>query len=140
MSPSSSPVVTIFVRHSADCRYRGNEFAKRCNCRKHLRWSQNGTQNRKTAGTLSWAEAENKKLELEDKLAGRSLATENSGAVAIQNAIDLFVQNKKNQGVSTSVTKKYSLELELLRKYSDHQAVYTVNGITRELLTRYCAT
>ena len=26
------PIITIFVRHSADCKYAGDEFEKRCRC------------------------------------------------------------------------------------------------------------
>jgi integrase len=137
---SASPLVTIFVRHSADCKYRGDEFAKRCNCRKHLRWSQNGTQHRKMAGTRSWADAEKKKRDLEDSLAGRVPAVENRGAVPIQSAVDLFIQDKKNQGVSTGVIKKYTLELSRLHEYCQQQTVYAVHGISRELLTGFCAT
>jgi len=36
-----APLITIFVRHSQDCKYIGDEFCKRCKCKKHLRWSQN---------------------------------------------------------------------------------------------------
>jgi len=54
----NAPLITIFVRHSADCKYAGDEFCKRCNCRKHLRWTQDGKQYRRKAGTRSWQEAE----------------------------------------------------------------------------------
>ncbi len=53
-----TPVITIFVRHSADCKYAGDEFTKRCDCKKHLRWTQNGRQFRRKTGARSWAEAE----------------------------------------------------------------------------------
>ena len=46
-----TPVITIFVRHTPGCKYAGDEFCKRCNCRKHLRWSLGGEQHRKQAGT-----------------------------------------------------------------------------------------
>jgi hypothetical protein len=65
------PLVTIYVRHTAGCQYEGDEFAKRCKCRKHLRWSRQGKQYRRTAGTRSWTEAERAKRELEDQLTGR---------------------------------------------------------------------
>jgi len=29
-----APLITIFVRHSADCKYMGDEFCKRCKCKK----------------------------------------------------------------------------------------------------------
>ena len=63
-------LITIFVRHSADCKYAGGEFCKRCSCRKHLRWSQVGKQHRKKAGSRSWTGAEQAKRRLEDQLAG----------------------------------------------------------------------
>ena len=71
----STPVITIFVRHSAidgkPCKYADDEFSRRCNCRKHFRWTQNGTQYRRTAGTRSWEEAEDRKRDLQDQLADR---------------------------------------------------------------------
>jgi hypothetical protein len=33
-----TPVITIFVRHSKGCKYSGDEFCRRCNCRKHFRY------------------------------------------------------------------------------------------------------
>lgn len=140
MNIPSAPIVTIFVRHSSTCKYHGDEFARRCSCRKHLRWTHSGTQYRKMAATRSWAEAEKKKRELEDHLAGRTPAMESSGAVAIRSAVDLFIQDKKNQGITTGVIKKYTLELSRLQEYCDRHTVHTVTGITRELLTGFCAT
>lgn len=67
-----APVITIFVRHKEKCKYRGDEFEKRCRCPKHLRWSHERKQHRLAARTRSWAEAENKKREIEDQLAGRT--------------------------------------------------------------------
>jgi hypothetical protein len=64
MSPT--PTITIFVRHSADCKYKGDEFYRRCNCRKHFRWFVNGNQQRRTANTRSWSETEENKRELAD--------------------------------------------------------------------------
>ena len=97
------PVVTIFVRHSADCKYAGDEFEKRCHCRKHFRWTQDGKQHRRKAGTRSWAEAEELKRDLEDQLAGRVPESKPEAGRDIQAAIDVFVQDKKNQGDRTSV-------------------------------------
>ena len=90
----NAPLITIFVRHSPGCKYIGDEFCKRCNCRKHLRWTQNGEQYRRTAGTRSWQEAEEQKRRLEDQLAGRTPAPETRGQ-CIQAAVDLFLADKK---------------------------------------------
>jgi integrase/recombinase XerD len=136
-----SPIITIFVRHSADCRYAGDEFEKRCRCPKHLRWSHNRTQHRISAQTRSWAEAENKKRDIEDQLSGRAPAEkwEETGR-DIQGAIDIFTQDKKNQGVTEKVVGKYTRELARLRDYCERKDIFTVQGITRELLTGFCAT
>ena len=72
----STPVIAIFVRHGSKdgkaCKYAGDEFYRRCNCPKHFRWTSNGTQHRKKAGTRSWEQAEEIKRQLQDQLAGRT--------------------------------------------------------------------
>src|SRR4051794_30357428 len=115
---STSPVITIFVRHSVDCKYAGDEFAKRCDCRKHFRWTQHGTQYRQKAGTRSWAEAEENKRRLEDQLAGRTPEPQEAETRrGLQESIDLFLQDKRNQGITGKVVEKYTRELARLREY-----------------------
>jgi site-specific recombinase XerD len=138
---NAAPVITIFVRHSVDCKYSGDEFCKRCDCRKHLRWTQNGKQYRRKAGTRSWAEAEEIKHRLEDELAGRTPEVNPEQEQRdTQECIDIFLQDKKNQGVTEKVIGKYTRELARLRTFCDQKSVYAVQGITRELLTGFCAT
>lgn len=136
-----APLITIFVRHSEGCKYAGDEFWKRCNCRKHLRWTQNGKQYRRKAGTRSWAEAEEVKRRLEDQLAGRIPTTpqQNAGQ-PIDAAVSLFLQDKTTQGLSAGVLGKYSRELERLQKYCESAGAFVVQAITKELLSDYCAT
>jgi integrase/recombinase XerD len=145
VSAMGSPVITIFVRHGfhdgKPCKYSGDEFSRRCNCPKHLRWTQNGKQYRRKAGTRSWITAEEVKRQLQDQLAGRTsdiVATDN--ARVISEAIDLFKSDKKVQGISAGTLSRYSCELSRLQNYCERQGVYTVQGITRELLTGYCST
>lgn len=137
----AAPVITIFVRHSEGCKYSGDEFSRRCDCRKHLRWTQNGTQHRQKTGTRSWESAEEIKRQLQDQLAGRTPETRpEDNARAIQSAIDVFIQDKRVQGVTSGVLGKYARELERLRNYCARQSVFTVQAITRELLTGFCGT
>jgi integrase/recombinase XerD len=138
---ASAPIITIFVRHSPDCRYVGDEFEKRCRCPKHLRWSSGRKQHRVSARTRSWASAEDKKREIEDQLAGRTPEVKPEQAQRdIQGAVDLFLQEKKVQGVTASVVGKYTRELARLRDYCEQHRVFAIQGITRELLTGFCAT
>ncbi len=131
----TTPVVTIFVRHSADCKYQGNEFERRCHCRKHLRWTHNGTRYRRKAETRSWAEAEEIKRDLEDQLAGRRSETKEEKTIA--EAVEVFIADKRIQGVSAGVLGKYARELKRLRDYAEGHRVFTVAGLTRELLIGY---
>lgn len=135
----STPLITIFVRHSGDCKYAGDEFSKRCQCRKHFRWSQNGKQFRRMAGTRSWTEAQEIKGRLADELAGR-IPTQPKDGKYLQEAIEVFIQDKRVQGITDGVLAKYTGQLGRLREYCERSGAYTVQGITRELLTGFCAT
>ena len=137
----STPIITVFVRHAAGCKYAGDEFARRCNCRKHFRWTRNGTQYRRKAGTRSWEEAEEVKRQLQDQLAGRTPETRPEDNVrTVTEAIDLFITDKKVQGVSDGVVARYKSELGRFQAYCEKESVFTVARITRELLTGYAAT
>jgi integrase/recombinase XerD len=133
-----APTITIFVRHSDDCKYKGDEFWKKCNCRKHLRWTQNGVQHRRKAGTRSWAEAENVKRDIEAQLSGR--VSDSPQTKALDEAIKTFIQDKTNQRVSKGVLGKYDRELERFNQFCLKHSVYSVQGINSELLTKFVAT
>src|ERR1035438_265695 len=113
----STPLIAIFVRHSEECKHAGDELYRRCNCRKHLRWTQDGAQYRKTAGTRSWADAEQAKRDLEDHLAGRtSPPSPENNAHTIAGAISLFIADKKVQGLTPDLrSEEHTSELQSLR-------------------------
>jgi site-specific recombinase XerD len=52
-------------------------------------------------------------------------------------AIEIFTGDKRNQGVSGAVLKKYNRELERFRVYCEGQSIFVVSGITLELLSGY---
>ena len=93
------PSIEISVRHAAGCRYRDDEGWKRCDCRKHLRWTFDGKQYRRSAKTRSWAQAEEKKRELEEsfKAGGRPELIEETRKT-IANAIELFLMEQRTAG------------------------------------------
>jgi hypothetical protein len=129
-------VLTLFVRHTETCKYRGDESAKRCNCRKHFRWrASDGVQHRRAAGTRSWTEAEVIKRDLEDQLSGRTAPAAVETVTQVSGAVKIFLQDKQVQGVTPGVLAKYTRELARLVAHCARQRVYTVQGLTRELLT-----
>ncbi len=120
------PVITIFVRHSADCKYAGDEFNKRCDCRKHLRWTQHGKQYRRKTGVRSWAAAEEKKRELEAQLTGRVPET-TPDVLLLEQAVETFEANKQAQGLKPRVLAMYKRELTRLRNFSEGRGLLTVS-------------
>ncbi len=140
----STSVITIFVRHATNCSHKADELYKRCDCRKHLRWTHNGKQYRRAANTRTWAEAERVKRDIEDQLSAKpgetpAVAKEDS-ARTIESCITLFAQDKQVQGVDPRSIRQYKLELARLREYCQTQGVFTIPGVTRELLTGFAAT
>ena len=105
------PIITIFVRHATSCKYRGDEFYKSCHCQNICAGAAaEEEQHRKTAGTRSWAAAEDKKRELEDQLSGRTPEVKpEQEHRETQACIDIFLQDKKNQGITEKVIGKYTV-------------------------------
>lgn len=134
-----APLITVFVRHSAGCKYAGDDFSKRCNCKKHLRWSQNGKQHRMKTGSRSWAGAEDKKRELEAQLTGQRTPAQNTAPRTLADAIEIFMTDKKTQGITADVLGRYERELSRLRDFAEHKGVFTAAGLSRELLIEYKA-
>lgn len=137
-----TPVITIFVRHGPGCKYVGDEFCKRCRCRKHLRWTASGKQFRRKAGTRSWPEAEEVKRALEAQLTGRpQQIDEAETGRTIADAVKTFLANKKAQGIKPKVQDFYRRELERLQKFSEGHGVFTIaEALTVENLTGLRAT
>jgi integrase/recombinase XerD len=135
------PSITIYVRHTAECRYSGDETWKRCDCRKHLRWTFDGKQYRRSAKTRSWAQAEEKKRELEDsfKAGGRPEVIEETRKT-IANAIELFLMERRTAGLNPSVLKKYERELERFRQFLEARSKFYPADINLETLVQYRGT
>jgi integrase/recombinase XerD len=135
---STAPVITIFVRHSADCKYNGDEFCKRCNCRKHFRWFQNGEQYRRKAGTRSWAEAEDLKRKLEDQLAGRMpTAAESEQGQTFAAALKAFLTEKEVTDVGRDRRGKYQTELDRFTAFCEGNGVLVLQRVTPDLVNAY---
>jgi integrase/recombinase XerD len=118
VSLPSAPVVTIFVRHSADCPHRENKFHKSCRCRKSLRFFNDGKQQTQSAHTRSWGQAETAKRNLEERFRGTnsaeriaSVSVRIESRPTIDRAADLFISDKVSQGIDPTAEKKYKREL-----------------------------
>lgn len=117
----------------------GDEFWKKCNCRKHLRWTHNGKQHRKKAGTRSWAEAEEKKRKLEAQYEGKP-ATAEKEQQTIARAVELFLASKTSQGIDAQVVKKYHRELDRLTTFCEKRSKLFVSEILLDDLVEFRTT
>lgn len=141
MNNPTGPLVTIFVRHSRSCNYRGDEAYRRCHCPKHLRWFWGGNQFRQSARTRSWAQAELAKRNVEDRFCqGATAAPLDDRPKTIGQAIEIFLVDKRNEGVELSVEKKYERELERLRVFMERRSRFFPHEIDREDLIAFQAT
>jgi site-specific recombinase XerD len=143
VSVTEVPVITIFVRHSADCKYRDDETWKRCNCRKHLRWTQGGKQFRRSAKTRSWTQAETNKRLLEAKfsaIAGKPVGDVRLQAESrktIEQAVQIFVKDRRNEGRGPDVIAKYERELGRLETFMSRRSKFFPAEIDADDLTEF---
>src|ERR1700740_1791876 len=133
------PVVTIFVRHSADCPDRLDAFHKRCNCWKHVRWFKDGKLHMKATKQRTWAGAERVRRETEDSF-NPTIAKTEPDAVTLASAINLFIKNKEGQNLTKEIVSRYRCELDRLRVYCESQGVYLLKDVTLPLLTSFRTT
>ena len=80
------------------------------------------------------------KRNLEAQLSGKAPATDAQPGQTITQAVDVFLQDKKNQDVTAKVLAKYTRELARLRGYCERRGIFVVSGLTKELLTGYAST
>lgn len=64
--------------------------------------------------------------------------TANEGRT-LADAIEVFKADKKSQGVSEGVLNKYARELDRLRRFTETKGLFTVAGLSRELIISYQA-
>jgi integrase/recombinase XerD len=62
------------------------------------------------------------------------------GSKIIRAAIEVFVADKKVENLVADVIAKYQMHLGRLAAFAELHGVYTLNGIDRELITRFCGT
>jgi integrase/recombinase XerD len=140
VSVQEIPVIVIFVRHGAGCKYRDDETWKRCNCRKHFRWTHGGKQYRRSAKTRSWSQAETNKRALEAKFTGKpvdDVRLQAESHKTIEQAVKLFVKDRRNEGRGADVIKKYERELDRLRGFMERRSKFFPAEIESEDLTEF---
>jgi hypothetical protein len=131
------PIITIFVRHKAECKYAGNEFFKACRCRKHFRWSIGGKQYRKMAGTRSWTEAEELKLQLQAQLTGTPIPHAPKDRITVAEAVETFMAAKRNDGLEKPTLQKLDKTTARIQDFATASGVYALEDINLTHITTW---
>jgi integrase len=143
-------VVTIYVRHQGSCKYvnrSGRAFARDCDCVKWLRYSGEACvchgrkhgphrQHKLTAGTRSWAVAEDKRAELQRRLdtgeTGIAMAVEPTAKrPTIAQEIETFIRAKQDEGRGHATIRKLRQQLGLFEQFMANRSKYFPSEITK---------
>jgi site-specific recombinase XerD len=140
LAVQSIPSITIFVRHSAECPYKGDETHRSCRCPKHLRYTLDGKQVRQSARTRFWKTAEERRRQLEasfaaDPTAEVTLAPETKKTIA--RAVELFLKDKRTEGMTEQVVRKYQRELGRFASFMAKRSKFLPHDISAEDLTEF---
>jgi integrase/recombinase XerD len=140
------PSITIFVRHKADCPRADNEFYRGCKCSKHLRWSHGGRQYRQAAKTRTWSVAEERRHEIEARFRAadpsqsiEAIKLEAQTSKTVDLAVELFLSDKRSQGLDEHVLRKYDRELTRFREFLAKRSKFLPVEIELEDLTLFRA-
>ncbi len=138
------PVVTIFVRHSAECQHAEQPFYRGCDCAKWLRYSgplclcgrpHKGKQHRQSAHTRSFEVAEEKRAELQRRLdIGETTPLEAPQPAArrtVADEVENHLAVKKTKGrLSHSTERKLKYHLGLFEKFLSGRSKFFPADIT----------
>ena len=102
----------VFTEHSPSCKHKGNRFWRRCNCRKWLYVPV--TRRRISAKTRSWEAAEKLAKEL-----AHGEPTDAPTGKSVRMAVQSFVEDKRQQGLSKSWERKLDRELGDLTEWCE---------------------
>jgi site-specific recombinase XerD len=134
--------VIVYRRHSADCPHKDAKDQKRaCTCKVWVSWNKDGKQVQKSAKTRDWrlaAEyAHQRQTQLND--AALSKAAEPGAAKTVEQALNLFLDSKRSEGLSPDTVYRHEHVAKLLLDYCNLEGVLFVKDITLMVLTAWQA-
>ena len=136
------PICCDLRPHSQDCKFRGDELYKGCRCAKHLRYTLAGKQYRQSAHTRFWKTAEERRRSLEASFAVDPMAVvkiEPDSLKTIERMIQLFLTDKKTEGVSRDVLMKYERGLNRFESCMAKRSKFLPHEVGKEDLTEFRA-
>src|SRR5271157_2812962 len=71
--------------------------------------------------------------------AGQHTPAQDNAPRTLADAIEIFMADKKSQGITAGVLGHYERELARLRDFAERKGIFTAAGLSRELLIEYKA-
>ena len=144
-------VVTVYVRHRAECQHDGKPFFRGCDCPKWLRYSgdvclcgrsHKGRQHRFAAGVRSWKQAEEKREEAQKRLdAGdRTPLPVTETQKTIKQSIETFLLSKQGERLSNATIRKLRYQLFLFDTFMGDRSRFFPVEITATDVVEYRST
>lgn len=134
-TPRETPLFTIYVRHSKDCKHGDDETFTGCKCWKHIRWYAKGQQHSVPTHKQKWGEA----VRVRDRMeAGYGDIAQAKPTVS--DAIKTFIQSRKDERLSAGVVGKYERELDRLRVFLGSTGIVRLEAVTQVHLIDFRST
>ena len=136
------PRITIFVKHSQGCAYKGDEQYKRCNCWKHLRWFIKGKKQERTSNSRTWEGAERAKREKEIALdPGHAPTVVPRQTTSIKHYIEqTYITAKISENIGPATIRKLRAQLGSFEEFMAKRNKFSASQITKEDLIAFRAT
>jgi|SRR5579872_2562648 len=121
------PAITIFVRHSSDCPYKGDAHP-RCQCMKYLRWFKDGKPKTESTNSTYWEGAERARRKKEGELDPTHLPPLPKD-LTIKEAMESLIKKKQGKNLRKPTIRKWRQELASLENFMATRGRFYVSEI-----------
>lgn len=129
-------IITVYKRHSAGCDHQEDRNWKRCDCNVWLAWSKDGKQVKQSAKTRSWEAGQRAAGTLAKQFAD-GLTPSPVNAKTVQQAIDLFLANKRGENLAADSLYRHEHTTADLLAFCNREGIIFVKDITLHNLTSW---
>lgn len=133
--------VILYKRHRPTCEHKAEKNFKRCKCSVWLEYNVNGVQTRKSAKTPFWEVATQKARAIEEQYLDAELgrAPLPGDPKTVDEAITLFLENKRGEDLSENTLYKHKLTLDRLQAFCNAEHILMIKDVTLAHLTTWRA-
>src|SRR5262249_844123 len=134
--------VIVFTCHFRACKYAGDRFYRRCDCKKWLEYFHNHRQIRRSAKTRSFERASQDARQLEQELEAAvrgEVVYKKTAHITVKDAIDRHIAERETTGKAKEASgiRKVKRMLGRLKDYCDSKGVLFLKDCTADHLSAF---